>query len=156
MIFWPIGMSLVVAWLVFHDPAFDYRLLTVGALAPLLIDALFGRPAVGHTLGFAVAVLFGVMLGTRRRRHARRHGIAVPIGVLLNLVASGIWTKPHVLWWPAFGAHFPKASLLPPAPVVVVEELAGLVAIVWFVRRFQLADEHRRREWLRTGRVVQS
>jgi hypothetical protein len=146
-------MSLVVAWLVFHDPAFDYRLLVAGSLVPFIIDAPFASPAFGHTLVFAVAVLAAVMLGTRRRRHARRHAIAIPIGMLLALVASGMWTKPHVLWWPAFAFRFPHDPLLPPALVVAVEELAGLVAIAWFTRRFRLADRDRRDEWLRTGRV---
>ena len=154
MILWPVGVSLVVVWLVFHDPAFDYRLLAVGALVPLVIDAALSRPALGHTLAFAVAVLAGVMLATRRHRVVRRHAIAVPIGLLLNLVASGMWVRPKVLWWPAFGLAFRDAPLLPPVPVVVAEEIAGLVAIAWFVRRFQLADGSRRRSWLRTGRVT--
>jgi len=153
VILFPAGLALVVAWLVFHDPAFDYRLLVAGALIPLVVDAPVGRAWVGHTLVFAVATMTGVMVLTRRRRVIRRHAIAVPIGMLLALVASAMWTRPKVLWWPAFGARFVHVALIPPVAVAVVEELAGAVAIGWFVHRFALLDPEHRRTWLRTGRV---
>ena len=35
----------------------------------------------------------------------------------------------------------------------VLLELAGAVAIVWFVRRFELTDPVRRRAFVRTGRL---
>jgi hypothetical protein len=153
VILFPAGLTLVVAWVVFHDPAFDYRLAAVGALVPVIVDAPFGRAWFGHTLLASLLVLAGVMLATRQRRAVRRHAIAIPIGMLLGLVASAMWTQPKVLWWPAFGPHVPHVALFPPGAIALAEELAGAIALVWFVRRFELRDPRHLRTWLRTGRV---
>ena len=50
MIFWPAGVALGLVWLVFRDPAFDYRMVVVGALLPDLLDAPFGGARLAHTL----------------------------------------------------------------------------------------------------------
>jgi len=156
VIVFPAGVALVAAWFVFHDPAFDYRLLVVGSLVPFVFDLAARRVWVGHTLLLAVGVMTVVMLATRRRRAVRRHAIAVPIGMLLALVASAMWTRPKVLWWPAFGWRLAHVALVPSAPVAIGEEIVGLGAIAWFVRRFDLLDANHRRAWLRTGRLPAS
>ena len=156
MLLWFAGMSVVAVWLVFRDPAFDYRLVVVGALLPDLVDVATGGAWVGHTLLASVAVLVGVMLGTRHRRQLRRRLLAVPIGMFLHLVLDGMWTVKEVFWWPAFGWSFPDTPLPSfdrPWPVVVVLELAGAAALVWCWRRFGLDDADRRRLLLRTGRL---
>jgi hypothetical protein len=68
-------------------------------------------------------------------------------------VLSGAWTHKEVFWWPAFGFVRPDAPLLPPWPVVIVLELAGLAALGWIWVRFGLADPARRRAFVRTGRL---
>ena len=153
MVLWPIGIALVAAWAVFHDPAFDYRLIAVGVLLPLFVDAPVARLGIGHSLLLAVTVLVAVMLATRRRRRLRRHAIAVPIGMFLGLVASGAWSQRAVLWWPAFGRHVSHHALLPPIAIVVIEEVIGAAAIIWFARRFELTEADNRRTLLRTGRL---
>jgi hypothetical protein len=153
MLFWPAGMTLVAAWLIFHDPAFDYRLLVAGALLPDAVDVVARRPAVAHTLLAPVALLTLAMLATRRRRQTRRHLLAIPIGMFVHLVLDGMWASPKVLWWPGFGTAFPPGRLVPTAPLALAEEIVGLIALVWFVRRFRLTDDEARRLWWRTGRV---
>jgi hypothetical protein len=164
VILWHAGLALVIVWNVFRDSALDHRLVVAGALLPDVVDLLAGRPAYAHTLLAPVAVLVAVMLATRpgghprtsRRGHrvVRRRLLALPIGMFLHLVLDGVWTKPGLLWWPFFGTAFPPASLVPPLPLALAEELAGAWALGWFVWRFRLREPQRRREFLHRGRLV--
>jgi len=45
-------------------------------------------------------------------------------------------------------------TLLPAVPVVVLEELLGIVAAVWIWNRFGLRDPSRRRALVRRGRLA--
>jgi hypothetical protein len=69
------------------------------------------------------------------------------------LALSAAWTNTDVFWWPFTGSTLPDAPLLPAAGIVVLEELAGLAAIVWVVYRCGLRDPARRDELVRTGRL---
>jgi len=156
MLLWFAGMSLVAMWAVFRDPAIDHRLVIVGALLPDLLDVAWGGAAAGHTLAFAVMLLFVVMAGTVGRRALRRRLLAVPIGWFFHLVFDGAWSDTSLFWWPVEGLSFGGASLPfldRPVGVTLVMELAGLVALVWAYRRFGLCDGARRAEFARTGRV---
>lgn len=155
MLFWPAGVALGLVWLVFRDPAFDYRTVVVGALLPDLVDAPFGGARVAHTLLAAVAVLTVVMLSTRGRRHVRRSLLAVPIGMFAHLVADGMWARTHMFWWPFFGRGL--TGRIPAVDhgvaVLVIEELAGLVIVAWCWQRFRLGDPAVRATFLRTGHL---
>jgi hypothetical protein len=155
VILWPAGMAVLVVWLVFHDPAIDYRLVVAGALLPDVVDAPFGGARLVHTLLFSVALLVAVMLATRHHRRARRRWLALPIGTFLHLLVDGMWTHTHTFWWPFFGAAFDdRLPSLAHGPVVLaLEEAAGAVALVWAWRRFGLSDRARRSTLLRTGRL---
>jgi membrane-bound metal-dependent hydrolase YbcI (DUF457 family) len=152
---WFLGGSLLVAWTVFHDPSFDYRLLMLGSVLPDLVDAAFGGARVAHALVASVALLVAVMLATIGHRRLRRHLLALPIGTFLHLVLDGVFTTTAVFWWP-FAGRFDNARL----PSVsrgrwdVALEAVGLVILVWAWRRFGLADRDRRRCFWRTGRLA--
>jgi hypothetical protein len=155
MVLWFAGTALVSVWLVFRDPAFDHRLLIVGALAPDLLDAPFGGARVAHAIVAPVAVLTVVMLATRGRRALRRSLLALPIGMFLHLVFDGAFRDTEPFWWPFTGIAFADV----PLPVVtrgwwnLALELAGAAMLVWAARRFGLADAERRRAFLRSGRL---
>ena len=157
MVLWFLGGSLVITWLVFHDPAIDYRVLMLGAVLPDLVDALFGGARVLHSLVGSVVLLVVVMLATIGRRAARRRWIFLPIGTFLHLALDGAFTVTQVFWWPFTGWSFDGE----PLPSVerglselnVLLEVAGLVALVWFYRRFGLGDPARRRQFVHTGRL---
>ena len=155
MLLWFAGFSWLIVWLVFRDPAFDYRFVLVGALLPDLVDAPFGHAAVAHTLVASAVVLVTVMLTTRHRRRLRRSLLAIPIGTMLHLVLDGMWTVTEVFWWPLFGASFEDAGI--PAFdrgfLLIPMEVAGAVAFLWCWRRFGLDDPDRRRLLLTTGRL---
>jgi membrane-bound metal-dependent hydrolase YbcI (DUF457 family) len=155
VVFWPAGVSLGLVWLVFRDPAFDYRLVVVGALLPDLLDAPFGGARWAHTLLGAVAVLTLVMLATRGRRHARRSLLAVPIGMFAHLVADGMWARTHTFWWPFFGRTLTeRLPALDHGPaILVLEELVGAAMVAWCWRRFGLGDRAVRARFLRTGHL---
>jgi len=155
VIFWPAGVALGLVWQVFRDPAFDYRLVVVGALLPDALDAPLGGARLAHTLLGAVVVLTIVMLATRSHRRLRRSLLAVPIGLFAHLVADGMWARTEAFWWPFFGRAL--TGRLPAIDhglaVLVVEELAGLAAVVWCWQRFRLSDPAVRRNFLRSGHL---
>lgn len=158
MVLWFAGLSLVIVWQVFRDTAIDYRLIVAGALLPDLVDVVFGGARILHTLVASVMLLTVVMVGTRGHRGARRRLLALPIGTFLHLVLDAMWSSTTVFWWPFFGRSFGGAelpSLSRPAAVIVAQELAGLIALAWWWRRFRLYDRDRRRAFVRTGRLGQ-
>ena len=152
MFLWFVGTAIVAVWFVFRDPRFDYRLLVVGSVLPLL-DALFGGARVMHTLVFSLALLVAVMLLTVNRLRARRLWLGLAIGTLLHLVFDGAWTNTDVFWWPFGGWSFEDARLPEAARGWwnVPLELAGLAILVWVWRTARLADPARRRAVVRTG-----
>ena len=153
MVFWPAGVALGLVWLVFRDPAFDYRMVVVGALLPDVIDAPFGGARLAHTLLAAVVALTVVMLATRGRRHVRRSLLALPIGMFAHLVADGMWARTETFWWPFFGRSLTDRlpALDHGLAVLVLEELLGAIVVAWCWRRFRLGDPSVRRAFLRTG-----
>ena len=148
-------MAVLIAWLVFRDPALDYRVVVAGALLPDVVDVPFGGARLLHTLVFSVALLVLVMVATRQRRRARRRWLALPIGTFLHLLLDGMWTRTHTFWWPFFGTSFTdRLPALAHGPVVLaLEEAAGAVALLWAWRRFGLNDPARRTLLFRTGHL---
>ena len=155
MLLWFAFGSIFGVWNVFQSPGLDFRLIAVGALLPLALDAPFGAQSYAHTLCSAVVVLVLVMALTtgRGRRLRRRRLLGLPIGWFTGLVLSGAWAHKEVFWWPAFGWSRPSAPLLAPWLVVIVEELLGAGAAWWAWSRFALADPARRQRFWRTGRL---
>jgi hypothetical protein len=84
----------------------------------------------------------------------RRRALSLSIGWFAALVLGGAWANKEVFWWPAFGAARPRAALLAPLPLLIVEELLGLAAAWWAWSRFGLADPGRRQQLWRTGRLA--
>jgi hypothetical protein len=154
MLLWYVGLSVVIVLLVFQSSGVDYRLVAVGSLLPLAIDLPARRLWFGHTLIASVALLVLVMLLTiGRPRLLRRRLLCLPIGAFCGLALSAAWTNTDVFWWPFTGSTLPDEPLLPAAGIVVLEELAGIAAIVWVVYRCGLRAPARRDELLRTGRL---
>lgn len=135
MILWFAGGACLGVWLVFRDPRIDYRLVAAGALLPDVVDGLFGGARLLHSLPFSALLLFGVMLGSRRGGQARPRLLALPIGTFMHLLLDGAWGSTAVFWWPFFGWSFGRAplpSLERPVWLLVVQEAAGLGALLWF------------------------
>ena len=156
MVLWLVFGSIFAVWNVFQSPGLDFRLIAIGALLPLVLDALFRSMAYFHTLLSAVIVLTLTMALTagRGRRLRRRRALSLAIGWFTSLVLGGAWAHKEVFWWPAFGLERPDAPLFPPWPVLVVEELLGLAAAWWMWTRFGLRDRERRDRFVHTGRLA--
>jgi membrane-bound metal-dependent hydrolase YbcI (DUF457 family) len=155
VLLWFAGVGMFAVWQVFRSPALDYRLVMLGAVLPVG-EVVVGGPRLLHTLLFAVALLAVVMLATRQRRLTRRRLISLPIGILVHLVLDGVWTMANVFWWPAFGWDFgtdgvPEATR--PLGLILLFELAGMAALVWCWRAFELGNPGHRRTFLRTGHL---
>jgi len=155
VVLWFAGTAFLAVWLIFRDPAFDYRLVIVGALLPDVVDAAFGGAALLHSVLGSIVLLVLVMVVTIGRRSLRRHLIALPIGTFLHLVFDGAFTTSQSFWWPLAGGSLAEH----PLPVTsrgwwnLLLEAIGLVILVWAWRRFGLADSRRRRLFLREGRL---
>jgi hypothetical protein len=96
-----------------------------------------------------------VMLATRGRRHARRRWLALPIGTFVHLLGDGVWGDATTFWWPFLGGSLDASlpSVDRGLGIVLLQEVAGAAAVVWFVRRFRLTDRTVRNAFLRTGRL---
>jgi hypothetical protein len=155
MFFWFLGTVVCAVWFVFRDPAFDYRLLLVGAVLPAAVDAPFGGARVLHSVTFAVVLLALLMLVTPGRKPIRKMLLGLPIGVLFHLVVTGAWTETTVFWWPFGGWGFDGA----PHPVSerawwnIPLELIGLGLCWWIVRSAGLRDPERRARFKQTGQL---
>jgi hypothetical protein len=154
MVFWYLAPSIVAVHDIFRSRGLDYRLIALGALLPLLIDAPLGYFAYGHSLFVAVAVLAAVMIGTiGRPRLLRRRLICLPIGWMCGLVLSGAFLHNTSFLWPLLGSDFPDVSLVPPFTILVLLDAAGLALGIWAWGRFGLGDRTKRDEFLRSGRL---
>ena len=156
MILWLAFGSIFGVWNVFQSSGLDFRLIAVGALLPLAIDAPFGHMSYAHTLlsGVVVLVLAMGLTAGRGKRLRRRRALSLSIGWFAGLVLSGAWAYKEVFWWPAFGTSMPDdAPLFPALPLAIALEIAGAAAAFWVWTRFGLADAERRSEFARTGRL---
>jgi hypothetical protein len=154
VLLWYVGASVLLVANVFRSTGVDYRLIALGALAPLLVDLPFGERAYGHTLALPVVLMAVVMTVTiGRPRLLRRRLVCLPIGVFVGLILAGAFTQGATFWWPIAGADLPGDALLPEWWVVAIEELVGLAAGWWIVGQFDLYLPGPRRELLRTGRM---
>jgi hypothetical protein len=153
---WYVGAAVVAVLVVFDSVGLDYRLVALGALAPLLVDLPSGHMAYGHTLVLGVGVLTVVMLGTiGRPRLLRRRLLCLPIGLLAGLLLSGAFLHDEVFLWPFVGDGFGDVSLWPPLTIIVLAEGIGIACCGWIWSRCGLADAERRSTFLRTGRLTE-
>ncbi|MCU1430656.1 MAG: hypothetical protein JWL83_4656 [Actinomycetia bacterium] len=155
MILWYAAGAVFLVWNVFQSPGLDMRFIAIGALLPVVLDAPFAEQTYAHALIAPIVALTVVMLATFGRGHRllRRRLLGLPIGWFSGLVLSGSWAHKQVFWWPLFGSGRVHAALLPPVPVILVEEAIGVALVVWCYRRFGLDNRARRFEFFRTGRV---
>jgi membrane-bound metal-dependent hydrolase YbcI (DUF457 family) len=157
VLLWYVGLSVLIVANVFRSVGVDYRLVALGSVLPLLLSLPFGHRTFSYTLLFPVVLLAIVMVVTiGRPRLLRRRLLCVPIGVFCGLVLAGAFTNSDVFLWPLGGAGFGDEALLPVWWVVLLEELAGLVACWWIVGQFDLYLPGPRRDFLRTGRLQES
>ena len=139
MFFWFIGTAVLAVGYVFRDPRFDYRLLVVGSVLPL-VDGLFGGARALHSITVSIVVLAVMMLATSGRKPIRKMLLGLPIGMFLHLVFDGAWTNTDVFWWPFTGLSFGDD----PWPITdrgvmsVLLELVGLGLCAWIWRNNKL------------------
>lgn len=156
MFVWFAALAIAGVYLVFRDPAIDYRLIALGALLPDPIDAML-RQGIGpaHSVVSAVVLLFAVMLATIGRRSLRRRLLAIPIGVFAHLVLDGAWSTTETFWWPLAGRV--EAQSLPSISrglvIVAGQELVGVGVGIWLYRKFRLSSKPLRFQFMRTGRI---
>ena len=128
MILWFAGGACLLVWFVLRDPRLDYRVLVAGALLPEVVGVH------AHSVVVPVMVLLAVVVVTVGDRARRRRWLALPIGMFAHLVLDAVWSNTSMFWWPLSGwslAGERLPSLTRPVWVVVLQEVAGLVALVW-------------------------
>ena len=116
----------------------------------------------GHSLLVAVALLAAGMLTTERGGAGRKRAVVLAVGVMFHLLLDAMWLLPEVLLWPLVGglslagtpgdwAGFPSSFTGNPARLA--QEAAGLVYLMWLLRRAGLSDGAKRSRLWRTGTV---
>jgi hypothetical protein len=156
MFIWFAAASFLIVVMVFDSPSVDYRMVMVGAVAPV-VEGAVGGPWLLHTITGCVVVFAIVVIATRGRRLAARRAVGVPIGLLLHLVLDGTWLSSALFWWPFGGGRplgegrIPEFDHLGPSLAL---EVVGVLIAVFLVRRFELAVPDRRRAFIRTGRLA--
>ncbi|MEM1333547.1 MAG: hypothetical protein AAGG08_08830 [Actinomycetota bacterium] len=155
MFCWYIGTACLAVGFVFRDPRFDYRLLVVGSVLPLL-DGFFGGARALHAITTSIALLAVLMLATAGRKPIRSTLLGLPIGMFLHLVFDGAWNDTDTFWWPITGWEFTDEG----APVVdrgvwsIVLEVIGVVICAWLVRHNRLTTADGRAAFRRDGHLV--
>ena len=137
-----LGIGLGLAWvLAWRAPTrIDYRLVLLGAILPDLIDKPLGialgleTRLWGHTFLFLFAILAASFL-------PRWAGLRfVGFGGATHLLLDGIWARPYVPLWPAYGWAFPPAGFDPEFwfetllrdPLVQAGEISGFLLLAGF------------------------
>lgn len=165
MIFWHLGSAAAVVYLTLGRRRIDYRFVLLGALAPDLVDAIFGAAVagdaggrrIGHTLLAVLVLAILVIVGTSGTTRLALFGL--PVGWLLHLVMDGMWDAPRTFFWPAFGRVFDAVPepyswdvlRLWEHPGLWAMELVGVAILVWFWIAFRLGERDRLRLFLRDG-----
>jgi hypothetical protein len=155
MFFWFIGTAVLAVGYVFRDPRFDYRLLVVGSVLPL-VDGLFGGARALHSITVSIFVLAVLMLATSGRKPIRKMLLGLPIGMFLHLVFGGAWNNTDVFWWPFTGLSCGDD----PWPITdrgvmsVLLELVGLGLCAWIWRNNKLGAPESRRRFMEDGLLV--
>lgn len=154
MILWFAGLSVLGVITVFQSPGVDHRLVIAGSVLPVT-EGLLGHPWVLHTLVGAAAALGITVLATRGKRLLRRRLLGLSVGLFAHLVLDGSWTRSRLFWWPLLGRSFGRRQVpeLSHGWIVVIFELAGVVALAWCWRHTGLGDAERRRRFLTSGRL---
>jgi hypothetical protein len=155
VLLWFLVMAPIIVAAVFRSPMVDYRVVALGATAPLL-EAATGGPSLAHTLLGAAGMLAVVMAVTQGRRLVRRRLLGVPIGMLLHLVLDGTWANRDLLWWPVFGSSFGDEQIPEFSRSWVVGlclEGVAVVAAFWAYRRYGLDNSENRARLVSTGQL---
>ena len=155
MFIWFAAASFLIVVVVFDSPAIDYRMVMLGAVAPVF-EVAIGGPWLLHTLLGCAAIFAIVVIATRGRRLAARRAVGIPIGLLLHLVLDGTWLNSSLFWWPfRGGAPLGKGPLPEFDHLVasVVLEVVGIAIAIYLVRRYELTRPDRRKVFLRSGRL---
>jgi hypothetical protein len=120
VIFWHLGMTVLIVRYVYRDPNMDLRWVLVGSLLPDLLDKPVGsilfndtfetHRLFAHSVLFPVAALLVVIVVTARGTALRKGLIGLVIGSLVHLVLDAAWADPEAFWWPLFGLDFPHVA----------------------------------------------
>jgi membrane-bound metal-dependent hydrolase YbcI (DUF457 family) len=146
--------------------------LLLGALLPDVIDKPIGLwllntslgtgRAYSHTLLFLIIVAAAGWLVYRRWKSSWL--LVIAFGVLVHLVLDSMWQEPRTLFWPLFGAQFPKGVMefipwingmlggLFSHPAELMGEALGFLILLWSAYAVWRSGNMKR--FLRTGRVA--
>jgi hypothetical protein len=156
MVLWFVCLSIAGVFVIFRDPAMDYRMVAAGALIADPIDFVVRR-GIGplHSVVVVVGLLALVMGSTIGRRSLRRRLLGLIIGAFAHLILDGAWLVTKAFWWPLAGRMQNQELPIVDRGLVIVaaQELIGLLVGAWLWRRFRLATPARRTLLLKTGRI---
>lgn len=156
MLFWFLGLTVLVVFLTLGRRRIDYRLVLLGALIPDLIDRPLGllspdatTRSVSHSLVFVLALMFAIMFFLRGS--AARRWFVFPIAILIHLAIDGMWNYPQTFFWPFFGPEFSLIHEGAKPWLLASKELIGIAILVYLGYAYDLHTGESRREFLAQG-----
>ncbi len=148
----------------------DMRVLLAGSLLPDIIDKPLGFVVLGDSIGYGriyahtllvlIAVLFtGALI---YRLLAQKWLLVLTLGTFGHFVLDEMWRTPSILFWPLYGAAFPREGLadylqilgnnIMTQPVIQASEAAGFVLLT-FAGILVLKKKNGPRDFIRKGRI---
>lgn len=91
---------------------------------------------------------------------AWRRPLVYPLALWMHQLCDLMWMRPWVALWPLTGRFGYRVMELDEwvynvlNPYNVASDVAGLIVLAWFVRRYELYRVDELARWLRTGRLV--
>jgi hypothetical protein len=160
MLLWFAALAVGGVLLVFRDPRLDHRLVALGAVLPLPIDALIsaiggqaGRTGPLHAISTHIVLLGLSMAATVGRKPIRKRALALVIGGFGHLVLDGAWADSKSFGWPIGGfgwsgrLQFLERGLI----VNVAMELVGAGVGLLLYRRCRLDRPQQRSAFVSRG-----
>jgi hypothetical protein len=160
MLVWFAALAVGGVLLVFRDPRLDHRLVALGSVLPLPIDALVGvlrgqsgRTGPFHSISTHIILLGLVMAVSVGRKPIRKRLLALVIGGFAHLVLDASWADTRAFGWPIGGLSFTQQlQFLQRGLIVnVVMELVGIGVAALLYRRCWLDRPQQRQAFLASG-----
>tara|TARA_B100001093_G_scaffold246987_2_gene236461 strand:+ start:2631 stop:3095 length:465 start_codon:yes stop_codon:yes gene_type:complete len=109
MIIWTSTMSIFLFRYIFKDFNADLRYIIFGSCFPILLDRILylfsiseNLISIGHSLFVTIALLFSLMITTKRNSILRNNALLFSIGSFLYLALSFTWLNQEIFLYPIF------------------------------------------------------
>lgn len=149
----------------------DFRLVIVAAMLPDIVDKLVGMVLFKEEISngrlfthsiFVIGIIsILIFIAVRIKYGPTLKTLLYVPPIWMHLILDRMWEEPDTLFWPLFGAGFPKLdievgdyfSILLSEPYILAGEILGALIIVALVIRHRVYTKTNILGFLRDGRL---